>query len=105
MLGVIALNVACGRSYMPLKVRRFTQICSGALIGSTVAMSDVVSFRYVVWPALILIFGYVIMNQGIGYLVHKITGLDLTTSLFATTPAGASDMALICEDLVQTPQR
>lgn len=99
MIAVLALNVTTGRAYMPLKVRRFTQFCSGALIGSTVTLADVLGFGQVLLPAVILIFGYVFMNLGIGVLIHKVTGLDLTTALFATTPAGASDMALISEDL------
>jgi membrane AbrB-like protein len=99
MIAVILLNIFTGRAYMPLKIRRFTQFCSGALIGSTVTLADVLGIRQVLLPAVILIFGYVIMNLGIGVLIHKVTGLDLTTSLFATTPAGASDMALISEDL------
>ena len=99
MIAVILLNLFTGRAYMPLKVRRFTQFCSGALIGSTVTLADVLGFGQVLLPAVILIFGYVLMNLGIGVLIHKATGLDLTTSLFATTPAGASDMALISEDL------
>lgn len=39
------------------------------------------------------------MNLSLGFLIFKTSKFDLTTSLFATAPAGVSDMALIADEI------
>ncbi|SCI86772.1 Putative ammonia monooxygenase [uncultured Clostridium sp.] len=99
LLFAAAFNLITRRAYMPVFVRQAAQVGSGALIGAGLTLADILAMRTIIVPAIILIFGYVIMNLGLGYIIYKAKMLDLTTALFATTPAGASDMALIADEL------
>ena len=46
-------------------------------------------------PAAAVAVNCVMVNYLLGFLIHKTCGLDLPTSLFASVPAGMSDMALV----------
>jgi membrane AbrB-like protein len=99
MASVGALNIVSGRGYMPLNLRRFTQVCAGALIGSRMSFSDLLALRIVIVPAFILLVGIILVNLFIGYLISKVGKIGIVTSLLASAPGGLSDMALIAKDL------
>jgi len=50
-------------------------------------------------PTILLIVLMIIMNLALGAAMYKIGKLDIATSLFATSPGGLTDMALIAESL------
>jgi len=99
MIAVAALNITTERAYMPLNIRRLTQILAGILIGSRMTYTDLVALKTVIVPALILLIGMILVNLFLGFFISKISNIDLVTCLFASTPGGVSDMALIAEDL------
>jgi uncharacterized protein len=99
MIAVGALNVFTARGFMPLNLRRLTQMLAGALIGSRVAYSDIIALKVIILPAVILLIGILVVNLLIGFIMHKTSSLELITSLLASAPGGLSDMALIAKDL------
>jgi membrane AbrB-like protein len=99
MAAVGALNIYSGRGYMPLNIRKSTQICAGALIGERMTFSDIIALQSVILPAFILLVGIILVNLILGFLISKISRLDIVTSLLASAPGGLSDMALIAKDL------
>lgn len=99
LVAVCAFNLATGRAYMPLLVRRMAQVCAGALIGAGVTRESVAGIFSLWLPALIILAGYFLLNIALGLAVYHSSALDLRTSLFATTAAGVSDMALIADEL------
>jgi membrane AbrB-like protein len=99
MAAVGALNIYSGRGYMPLNIRKATQICAGALIGERMTFSDIIALQNVIFPAFILLVGIILVNLILGFLISKISRLDVVTSLLASAPGGLSDMALIAKDL------
>ena len=99
MLAVAAYNVFTSKAYIPKKVKLVAQTCSGAMIGRTMTMNDVLRLKTMIVPMLVIVIGYLISNIALGFLIRKVSHLDLTTALFATTPAGVSDMALIASDI------
>lgn len=99
MVAVGTFSIFTDRGYMPMNIRRFTQVCAGALIGERMTLVDVLSLRNVIVPACILLFGIIIINLFLGFIMSKISKLEIVTSLLASVPGGVSDMALIAKDL------
>lgn len=99
MIAVAVFSILTGKGYMPLSLRRLTQMFAGMLIGARVSMKDLISLKAVILPALIIIAGFIVINFCLGYIISRASGLDITTSLFASAPGGVSDMALIAGEL------
>jgi uncharacterized protein len=99
MVAVGALNIFTGKGYMPLNLRRATQVFAGILVGVRMTYADLMALRTVIVPAIILLIGIIIANFLIGYLISKTSGMEIVTALLASAPGGMSDMALIAKDL------
>ena len=99
MVAVGALNVIFNKGYMPINIRRATQVFAGVLIGERMMYSDLIALKSVLLPAFILLTGIIAVNLCIGFLISRVSGLELITSLLASAPGGVSDMAIIAKDL------
>lgn len=99
MIGTIILKFTTNRVSMPRWMRRLAQLLSGAYIGSSIEMTEIVEMKDLLIPAIIMISGYLIACFLIGSLIHKNTKMAIDESMLAATPAGASDMALISADI------
>ena len=99
MTAVGSFNIFTGRGYMSTPVRRFAQIIAGATIGQNVTREALMSMQRIIIPALILTVMYIAASLLIATLIIRFGKMDPLTALFASTPAGASDMALIAADL------
>lgn len=99
MIGVICFKLILNKSYMPLWVKRFAQVLSGAYIGCFMSYSDVVELKYLFLPALLLLLGYFTTCIIVGKVLSKYFGMPFKEAMLAATPAGASDMSLISSDL------
>lgn len=99
LISSASLNVIFSRGYMPLNLRRLTQMFAGVLIGERMTYADLTALKSVIIPALLLLTGIIIINLCIGIFINKAAGLEIITSLFASAPGGVSDMALIAEEL------
>lgn len=98
MFSVAAYNIITGDAFIPQNVNVVTQIVVGAFIGSGIKRKDVVELKQVVKPAILMVLGMIILDLFIGFLMFKVTGIDLVTSLFACAPAGIVDMSLVSRD-------
>lgn len=99
MIAVGALNIFYNRGYMPINIRRVTQIFAGALIGQRMRYGDIIALKSMILPVLILIIGIIAVNFCIGLFISRAAKLELVSSLLASAPGGMSDMALVAKDL------
>lgn len=99
MIAVAFLSVRFEGAYLHPKVRTVAQIFAGTLIGTAVTMETVLKMRELLLPALIVASGCFVINYGLGLLIAWLGKIDLATMLFASTPAGLSDVALIAIDV------
>lgn len=99
LIGVSAFHVLTGAAAVPGLARPILQIAGGALLGHAISKSDLINLRYLIKPALLLIMGLIAINIVLGYLLFKLSHLDLATAMYAAAPGGVSDMALIIEEL------
>lgn len=99
MISVSALSIFAKRGYMPLNIRRATQVFAGVLIGERMTYGDLIALKSIFVPAIMLLVGIIAVNLCIGIFISKISNLEIVTSLLASAPGGVSDMALIAKDL------
>ena len=99
MIFTILANLNSTKITLKREYKRYVQLFSGALIGVSISMETVRGFTKIVLPSLILILGYLIANFIISYLMAKTGRMDRITAMFASSPGGASDMALIASEI------
>ena len=99
MISVILVHINSSKLHLELKYKRYVQVLSGTLIGLSISMDTVRSFGKIVLPALSLIFFYVAANYIISWAMAKTGKIDYISSMFASAPGGASDMALIATEI------
>ncbi|MDD2573663.1 MAG: AbrB family transcriptional regulator [Bacillota bacterium] len=98
MLFTTVLKIKTNIGFVPIKLKRSAQVLSGAFIGCNVSTEILKYIIKNLLPILIMMIAYVFLCAVLGFLLHKIYGLDLTTAVFCCTPAGMSDMVLISSE-------
>lgn len=99
MLFVGATQIATGKVEMDSKVKKLAQLLSGTYIGSMFTSRDLAMLTQLIVPIIILLIGYLISTVVIAFLYRRILKMTLRESLLSAMPAGASDIALISNDL------
>ena len=99
MIAVIAFNFSTGKGYMPKNLRRFAQVIAGTIIGQNIGANELPYIIDLIIPGIILVLIYIALSFVIAFIMRRLCGLDLITALFASAPGGASDMALIADDM------
>lgn len=96
---VLALRLGSGFAYMPRWMKRLCQFVAGSYLGAQVTAAQVLGLGTLVVPALIVAAAYTAGCFALGHLQSRLFGYTATEGRLIATPAGASDMALIMEDL------
>jgi len=100
-----ALSIFRGKVRFPRKLRVVMQSVSGAYLGVLLNRHNIMQMGELIIPALIMFVGIFMFVFVIGLIMHRITGLDISTCLLSSTPGGLSEMALLSEDLgADTPK-
>jgi len=103
IIGVTIFNVTTDRAVFLWEARVMTQVMTGAMIASRVGRRELFEMRKIIFPTVILIIGMAIYNIIVGGVVYSLSALDLATSLFASSPGGANDMAIISVEFGANP--
>ena len=102
LIAVTIMKITTNKGYIPVILKQSAQVLAGSFIGGSITMEVVVGLKFVVVPIIIVLIAYTILCMSLGVLISKLFKIDLITALFACTPAGASDMALIASDIGAT---
>ena len=97
MVFTAAYNLLTGAGYVPEHVNTTLQIIIGAIIGLNFNMQMIRGLKPIMFAAVIMVIGMLILSLLLGYLISKLTGMDLITALFSTSPGGLSNIVLISE--------
>lgn len=95
MIAVAVFNVRTGSAWIPKRMKLAAQCLAGVNIGVTITLAELMTFRELLVPSVLVAVNCVMVNYLLGFLIHRGCGLDLPTSLFSSVPAGVSDMALV----------
>lgn len=99
IIAVLILKLKFDFAFLPKWMKQGAQVLSGCYIGSVISMKDVIDMRHLLLPLVIIVVGYIANCFGTGILISKTCGFSRKEAMLITTPAGASDMALISSDI------
>lgn len=99
VMAVGLLNICCGKAYIWPQARIFSQIVAGTYLGCLVTKKDLRLLPKIIWPYLMIMCSFLVLNISVGFLLHKITDLSLITCLLSSMPGGISDSPLIAMDM------
>lgn len=99
IVAVSILKLAFDFAFIPKWVKKVCQLVAGCYLGTLLTLEGLLSIVDLVIPALILIAGYTLNCFATGRLESKLFGYGRKEGMLIASPAGASDMALIVEDL------
>ena len=105
MVGAAGANIYFEDLHMEPRIKYIVQVCSGAYIGSLITRADIITLTQSLPAVFIIIGGVLILPLIFGYIVHKLTKLELGTALFGATPGGIQEMSVLAEDMgLDTPR-
>lgn len=96
---VLAFNLKTGFAFVPKWLKRLCQYLAGTYLGTQVTAANVIALPELALPALIIVAAYGLSFVALGAIQHRLFHFTKTEGLLIATPAGASDMTLIMDDL------
>ncbi|MPM28603.1 hypothetical protein SDC9_75129 [bioreactor metagenome] len=97
MVFVAIYNIKTSQGYIPRDFKLVAQVVVGAMLGLNFNMESILALKKLILPSIVLVVGLTVFSLLLGILIHKITGLDLVTALFSSSPGGLTDMSLLSE--------
>ncbi|MEQ9809969.1 AbrB family transcriptional regulator [Streptococcus jiangjianxini] len=94
-----ALKMARNTKQLPRNYRFAAQVFAGSLIGTSFSHDSLLHMRTLIIPILLLLGSYLVINVFFGKWIAKTGLLDVQSALFASSPAGATDISLLAGDL------
>ena len=99
MILVILVHINSNKLFLERKYKQYVQVLAGMLIGVSISMDTVRNIGKIILPTIVLILAYIIANFIISYLMAKTGKIDRISAMFASSPGGASDMALVASEI------
>lgn len=99
LLVVTFLNVKTDLIDLPITFRQIAQVAAGSLIGAGINRGDLSEISGMIIPIIYVLVGYIGASFVISYLITRFSEIDFISAMFASSPGGASDMALIASEI------
>lgn len=99
IIAVLILKLVFDFAFIPKWMKKACQLLAGCYLGTLLTMQGLMGLVDLIVPALILITGYSLNCFATGKLESKLFGYGRKEGMLIASPAGASDMALIIDDL------
>lgn len=99
ILAVLVLKLVFDFAFIPKWVKKVCQLVAGCYLGTLLTAQGLSGLADLAVPAFILIAGYTLNCFATGRLESKLFGYGRKEGMLIASPAGASDMALIIDDL------
>lgn len=95
LLSVAISNLWLGFSgEIPKEFRTVAQIVVGGILGLSVTRDTVASLRTIAMPVIVLVVSMIGMSLIAGYILARVTGWDMATAFFSSSPGGMTEMTL-----------
>ncbi len=98
-IAAIIFKYFCPKAEMHRSIRKAAQLLSGAYVGSTIGMAQIIDMKRLALPAVVLVLSYSLGAVMMGTFLYRKKIFKKREAYLASIPAGASDMALIEDDL------
>ena len=97
MLFSAVYNLVTDAGYVPPQVNTILQIAIGTAIGLNFNMANIKGLGSVMVSAVIMVAGLMAFSLLMGWAISRLTGMDLLTALFSSSPGGLSNIVIISE--------
>ncbi len=95
MVAVAIMKIGTGRGEIFYSYKLVAQIVVGGMLGLNFTMDTVKGLRNLIFPAMVVVVGLTLFSIILGFVLSRLTGMDLTTALFSASSGGLTDMTLI----------
>ena len=99
ILAVLVLKLAFDFAFIPAWVKKACQLLAGCYLGTLLTYEGLAGLADLAVPALVLVAGYTLNCFATGRLESRLFGYGRKEGMLIASPAGASDMSLILDDL------
>lgn len=97
MTFVGAANLMGAKPEIPESFNTLAQITLGGFLGLAITKEVVAGLKTYIIPSLLVVVILAIMGVFTGFIVNKLTGIELYTSLFGSVPGGMQEMIVLSE--------
>ena len=97
------LKITTGIGMMPRVVKVGVQIIAGAFVGQRIHKRDLREMYTILKPMAVYLVCVFSLILGMGFLIEKVTMLDLPTALLSILPGGITEITMISEELGGNP--
>ncbi|HQA60669.1 MAG: AbrB family transcriptional regulator [Tepidanaerobacteraceae bacterium] len=97
MISVGAANILDVQPQLPETLNILGQIIIGAALGLSVTKEVLVGLKDYLVPSLLVVILLAVFGVVTGFIVTKLTGVDLYTSLFGSVPGGMHEMVILSQ--------
>ena len=99
VIGAGVWNGITGRGAFPPWLKPWVQAAVGALIGAQMTADSLHAVAGLAVPIVLITVTLLVFTMGLGLVMHKLFGMELTTALLATTPGGLQEISMMAADL------
>ena len=97
MLFVGIANILGVKTQLPESFSIIAQIMIGGLLGLSITKEVMAGLKDYVIPSLLVVVLLAIFGVVTGFIVNKLTGIELYTSLFGSVPGGMQEMVVLSQ--------
>jgi len=103
-IAVSVFNVFSGAAFFPRAARVAVQAVAGAFVGQKIGRKDLLGFKSLIVPSLIVFFGICVLSLSTGFTIYLTSdNVGIATALLSSAPGGVTDIALISSDVGADP--
>lgn len=99
LIGSSVLKMIKNTRQLSSGIRYAAQVIAGSIIGTSFTPESFGTIQQLIVPVILLLSSYLLINLFYGWLLYRRQVFDLQSALFATSPAGATDISLLAGDL------
>ncbi|MEG0076194.1 AbrB family transcriptional regulator [Anaerorhabdus sp.] len=99
MIAVGITNILFDYATLPSYVRIGAQAISGAYVGLQITKKDLLNFKLLIKPFILLFLALVINTIVVGNIISYLCNIDITTALLGSVAGGVTDMSMIAIDM------
>jgi hypothetical protein len=97
MIAVGTAGVLGVKSEMPHSFNTIAQMILGGFLGLTINKDVIEGIKSFILPSFLVVLLLAIFGVLTGYIVSKLTGIEVYTSLFGSVPGGMQEMIVLSE--------
>lgn len=98
MVAAVGLSVINIEPKLSRNIMFAIQVFSGTYIGAGIAYKDVIEMTQIILPVMSMLLVQIFITIILGFVMTRLSNVDICTALYSCAPGGLSDMVLIASE-------